>query len=171
MRSRCNQKPARLRPLDPRQRDASPTHRPTAPRRGTAKLQSRPNGTAMELKFKPDSSGLDPATQTNGDARLDGRLLAGHGEGNSRAKISAAFPSCSPCPGAIEIPSIRPRFWRDVLDVVGQGVAVHGAVIDARRTRFRIKPGECVLHPVRVVALWIIFPCMRAAAFGAVDRP
>jgi len=48
-------------------------------------------------KFKPDSSGLDPATQTNGAAHLDGRLLAaGHGE--REVMLSARTNFCKTLP-------------------------------------------------------------------------
>src|SRR5215813_8277210 len=69
--------------------------------------------------------------------------------------------------------SICPRLWRDVLDVVGQGVGMHRAEIDRRLAGLAVEPAQRVPHPILVVAFRIILARMRAPRFrtgdGAVD--
>src|SRR5581483_9556751 len=99
---------------------------------------------------------------------------------NSRSASALAFASCGqvlPWPileffGSVNwtiATSIHPRLGLDISDVVGERVSVNRAVIDRHLAGFGVEPGQCVFHPVLVVALGEILARMRAAAFGAID--
>src|SRR5438552_2870885 len=64
--------------------------------------------------------------------------------------------------------SIFPLLRLDVGDLVGHGVGVDGAVVDAHGAGVEVGPGQRVLHPVDVVALLVVLARVRAAAFLAV---
>src|SRR5438270_7871289 len=73
--------------------------------------------------------------------------------------------------------SVHPRLRLDVVNIVGERELVHWPIVDfyaAALAAPAVEPTHCVLHPVRIVALGIIFLHVRAAALlavgGAVHR-
>ncbi len=62
---------------------------------------------------------------------------------------------------------IHPRFERDHLDLIGQGIHMNGTVAKAYLALV-IDPGQGMLEPVLVIPLWIVFAGMRPAAFSTV---
>src|SRR3546814_3731675 len=67
---------------------------------------------------------------------------------------------------------IYPLFRLDIFDFVRQRIIMHWPRIQRHLAALAapaLKPGDGVLHPVRIIAFWIILVHVGAAAFLAVD--